>query len=168
MKKSLLCAAVALTCSPAFAADVQLFGFFDQGVAFLSENLASTMGGPVGGKNTVELANANEKVGMQGRKNQVSLGTGNVSAWGIKLTEQLNDDVSVGIHLENGYLPDSGEFYMDNVLFERESSIAINSKTYGQIKFGRMPAMLTGSGTTGIFNSRVNPFGAGWGNMTGG
>ena len=35
-------------------------------------------------------------------------------------------------------------------------------------KFGRMPAMLTGSGTTGIFNSRVNPFGAGWGNMTGG
>lgn len=168
MKKSLLCAAVALACSPAFAADVQLFGFFDQGVAFLSENLASTMGGPVGGKNTVELANANEKVAMQGRKNQVSLGTGNVSTWGIKLTEQLNDDVSVGIHLENGYLPDSGEFYMDNVLFERESSIAINSKTYGQIKFGRMPAMLTGSGTTGIFNSRVNPFGAGWGNMTGG
>lgn len=31
-----------------------------------------------------------------------------------------------------------------------------------------MPAMSTGSGTTGLLNSRVNPFGAGWGNMTGG
>lgn len=167
MKKSLLCAAVALACSPAFAADVQLFGFFDQGIAFLNENLAAGMGGP-NSATQQHFADGATKVGMQGRKNQVSLGTGNVSTWGIKLTEQLNDDVSVGIHLENGYLPDSGEFYMDNVLFERESSIAINSKTYGQIKFGRMPAMLTGSGTTGIFNSRVNPFGAGWGNMTGG
>lgn len=166
MKKSLLCAAVALACSPAFAADVQLFGFFDQGIAFLNENLAAGMGGPNSAKQQHFKDGATE-VGMQGRKNQVSLGTGNVSTWGIKLTEQLNDDVSVGIHLENGYLPDSGEFYMDNVLFERESSIAINSKTYGQIKFGRMPAMLTGSGTTGIFNSRVNPFGAGWGNMDG-
>lgn len=167
MKKSLLCAAVALACSPAFAADVQLFGFFDQGIAFLNENLAAGMGGP-NSATQQHFADGATKVGMQGRKNQVSLGTGNVSTWGIKLMEQLNDDVSVGIHLENGYLPDSGEFYMDNVLFERESSIAINSKTYGQIKFGRMPAMLTGSGTTGIFNSRVNPFGAGWGNMTGG
>ena len=56
---------------PAFAADVQLFGFFDQGVAFLSENLASTMGGPVGGKNTVELANANEKLGCKAAKPSV-------------------------------------------------------------------------------------------------
>ena len=115
MRKSLLCAAVALACSPAFAADVQLFGFFDQGIAFLNENLAAGMGGP-NSATQQHFADGATKVGMQGRKNQVSLGTGNVSTWGIKLTEQLNDDVSVGIHLENGYLPDSGEFYMDNVL----------------------------------------------------
>lgn len=167
MKKSLLCAAVALACSPAFAADVQLFGFFDQGIAFLNENLAAGMGGPNSAKQQT-FGEDQDKIGMAGRKNQVSLGTGNVSTWGIKLTEQINDDFSVGIHLENGYLPDTGELYMSNVLFERESTIALNSKTYGQLKMGRMPAMLTGSGTTGIFNSRVNPFGAGWGNMTGG
>ena len=166
MKKTLLCAAVALASSSAMAADVQLFGFFDQGVAFLQENLAAGMGGPASA--TQQSLDGAATVGMQGRKNQVSLGTGNVSTWGIRLTEEINDDLSVGVHLENGYLPDTGELYMDNVLFERESSLAINSKTWGQIKFGRMPAMLTGSGTTGIFNSRVNPFGAGWGNMTGG
>lgn len=102
MKKSLLCAAVALACSPAFAADVQLFGFFDQGIAFLNENLAAGMGGPNSAKQQT-FGEDQDKIGMAGRKNQVSLGTGNVSTWGIKLTEQINDDFSVGIHLENGY-----------------------------------------------------------------
>ena len=167
MKKSLICAAVALTCSPAMAGDVQLFGFFDQGISFLSENLAQTMGGPVGG-NQAFVDPVTGKVGMQGRKNNISQGTGNVSTWGIRLTEELDDDLSVGVYLESGFLADSGELYNKNIFFERESTIAINSKQFGQLKLGRMPAMMTGSGTTGIFNSRVNPFGAGWGNMTGG
>ena len=167
MKKSLICAAVALTCSPAMAGDVQLFGFFDQGISFLSENLAQTMGGPVGG-NQAFVDPVTGKAGMQGRKNNISQGTGNVSTWGIRLTEELDDDLSVGVHLESGFLADSGELYNKNIFFERESTIAINSKQFGQLKLGRMPAMMTGSGTTGIFNSRVNPFGAGWGNMTGG
>lgn len=167
MKKSLICAAVALTCSPAMAGDVQLFGFFDQGISFLSENLAQTMGGPVGG-NQAFVDPVTGKVGMQGRKNNISQGTGNVSTWGIRLTEELDEDLSVGVHLESGFLADSGELYNKNIFFERESTIAINSKQFGQLKLGRMPAMMTGSGTTGIFNSRVNPFGAGWGNMTGG
>ena len=70
---------------------------------------------------------------------------------------------------ESGFLADDGTIYgSGNKIFERESSVGIESTTYGQIKFGRFPALTTGSGTTGIFNSRVNPFGAGWGNMTGG
>ncbi len=167
MKKNLICAAVALTCSPAMAGDVQLFGFFDQGISFLSENLAQTMGGPVGGTQAF-VDPVTGKVGMQGRKNNVSQGTGNVSTWGIRLTEELDEDLSVGVHLESGFLADSGELYNKNIFFERESTIALNSRRFGQLKLGRMPAMMTGSGTTGIFNSRVNPFGAGWGNMTGG
>ena len=65
-------------------------------------------------------------------------------------------------------MADDGTLYGGSVkpLFERESSVGIDSKTWGLIKFGRMPALTTGSGTTGIFNSKVNPFGAGWGNMT--
>ena len=77
MKKTLLCAAVALASSTAMAADVQLFGFFDQGVAFLQENLAPGMGGPASA--TQQYLNGASTVGMQGRKNKVSLGTGNVS-----------------------------------------------------------------------------------------
>lgn len=72
-------------------------------------------------------------------------------------------------HLESGFLADDGSIYGGkNQIFERESSLGIESQTWGQLKFGRMPALTTGSGTTGIFNSKTNPFGAGWGNMTGG
>ena len=129
MKKSLICAAVALTCSPAMAGDVQLFGFFDQGISFLSENLAQTMGGPVGGTQAF-VDPVTGKVGMQGRKNNISQGTGNVSTWGIRLTEELDDDLSVGVHLESGFLADSGELYNKNIFLNanpRSPSIPNNS-----------------------------------------
>ena len=162
--------ALAVAFSSARAADIEMFGFFDQGISYLHEDLNRGMGGPAGQSlsNPASIDPATHHVAAQGTKSQVAQGTGNVSTWGIRGFEQLNEDTKVIFHLENGFLADSGEFYISNRLFERESSAGLESKRFGQIKFGRMPAMTTGSGTTGIFNSRVNPFGAGWGNMTGG
>lgn len=165
MKKTLVCAAMLASFAPfASAADIELFGTINTGIAYIHEDLAKSMEGP--GLATQQRFDG--KVPMQGTKTAVSQGTGDVSTWGIRGTEQINDDLSVSFHLENAFLSDTGELYNSNYFFERESSLAINSKTYGQVKFGRMPAMTTGSGTTGLFNSRTNPFGAGWGNMTGG
>lgn len=167
MKKSLLCAAVFSSFATAsMAADVQMFGFFDQGMAYLHEDLADTMGGPVGGKQA--YLGENGKVAMAPGKSNLSQGTGNVSTWGVRGKEKISDDLTVGFHLEHAFLADTGALYNPNIFFERESSVYMDSNTWGQIKFGRMPAMTTGSGTTGLFNSRTNPFGAGWGNMTGG
>ena len=154
----------------ASAADIQFFGFFDQGISYLHEDLNAGMGGPAGQSiNSPAAIDGTGKVQAQGTKSQLAQGTGNVSTWGIKGGEDLSDETRVVFHLESGFLADDGSIYGGkNQLFERESSLGIESKRFGTIKFGRMPAMTTGSGTTGLFNSRVNPFGAGWGNMTGG
>lgn len=159
---------VALCSLSAEAADVQLFGFFDQGIAYVHEELNNGMATPQG-QRAANVVDANGKVKSAASRSTLSQGTGNVSTWGIRGNETLNDDTKVIFHLESGFLADDGSIYGGkNQIFERESSVGIDSKTFGQIKFGRMPALTTGSGTTGIFNSRVNPFGAGWGNMTGG
>lgn len=167
MKKTLVCTALlASLASTTNAADIELFGVINQGLAYIHEDLAASMHGPEGGSQ--QVVGENGKVPLQGSRTNVSEGTGDVSTWGIRGTERLTDDLSIGFHLENAFLADTGALYNQNSFFERESSLAIDSKNYGQIKFGRMPAMTTGSGTTGLFNSRTNPFGAGWGNMTGG
>lgn len=170
-KHSLLAASVALALigavQQASAANVEVFGFLDQGVTYWHEDGNTGMKGPVGQSKANVLDSAGY-VTRQGTSHSVEEGTGNVSTWGIKGSEKLSDNLEVIFHLEDGFLADDGTLYMNNVLFERESSVGFRSKIWGELKGGRMPAMSTGSGTTGLLNSRVNPFGAGWGNMTGG
>lgn len=152
------------------AADITFFGFLDQGVTYRHEDLNAGMRGPQGQSSWAPAAIGTDgTVAAAGSKSTVEQGTGNVSTWGIKGSEEIGEGTKVIFHLESGFLADDGTIYgSGNKIFERESSVGIESTTYGQIKFGRFPALTTGSGTTGIFNSRVNPFGAGWGNMTGG
>lgn len=169
--RAAVAAVFGLSVLSASAADIQLFGFLDQGLAYLHEDLNAGMAGPAGQSiNAPQNVDEDGYVARAGKKNSFTQGTGNVSTWGMRGAEQLNDDTRVVFHLESGFLADDGTLYGGSVkpLFERESSVGIDSKTWGLIKFGRMPALTTGSGTTGIFNSKVNPFGAGWGNMTGG
>lgn len=152
------------------AADITFFGFLDQGVTYRHEDLNAGMRGPQGQSSWAPAPIGEDgTVAAAGSKSTVEQGTGNVSTWGIKGSEEIGEGTKVIFHLESGFLADDGTIYgSGNKIFERESSVGIESTTYGQIKFGRFPALTTGSGTTGIFNSRVNPFGAGWGNMTGG
>ena len=167
MKKLITLSVLAAAASVASAeTKVEAFGFLDQGLTFIHENSNKGMMAPVGQRAPNVLKNG--KVARQGATSRYMEGTGNVSTWGIKAREELNSDWSVLVHLEQGFLADDGAEYIKGKAFERESSLGIESKTWGTLKMGRMPAMLTGSGTTGLFNSRVNPFGAGWGNMTGG
>ena len=163
-------AAAALTALSAQAANVEMFGFFDQSLAYVHEELNAGMASPQGQSyKTANTVGADGKVADGITRSNLAQGTGNVSTWGIKGSEQLTPDTKVIFHLESGFLADDGSIYGGkNQIFERESSLGIESQTWGQLKFGRMPALTTGSGTTGIFNSKTNPFGAGWGNMTGG
>ena len=163
-------AAAAFAAMSAQAANVEMFGFFDQGLAYVHEELNANMASPQGQSyKTTNTVDANGKVADGVTRSNLAQGTGNVSTWGIKGSEELTPDTKVIFHLESAFLADDGSIYGGkNQIFERESSVGIESQTWGQLKFGRMPALTTGSGTTGIFNSKTNPFGAGWGNMTGG
>ena len=163
-------AAAMLAAMSAQAANVEMFGFFDQGLAYVHEELNAGMASPQGQSyKATNIVDANGKVADGVTRSNLAQGTGNVSTWGLKGSEELTPDTKVIFHLESGFLADDGSIYGGkNQIFERESSVGIESQTWGQLKFGRMPALTTGSGTTGIFNSKTNPFGAGWGNMTGG
>lgn len=163
-------AAAMFAAMSAQAANVEMFGFFDQGLAYVHEELNAGMASPQGQSyKATNTVGTDRKVADGVTRSNLAQGTGNVSTWGIKGSEQLTPDTKVIFHLESGFLADDGSIYGGkNQIFERESSLGIESQTWGQLKFGRMPALTTGSGTTGIFNSKTNPFGAGWGNMTGG
>ena len=101
MKKSLLCAAVLASFATASAAaNVEMFGMFDQGLSYLHEDLAAGMGGP----NAANESQANagfdgNKVALAGRKNVFTQGTGNVSTIGVRGKEKINDDLTVGLSL---------------------------------------------------------------------
>lgn len=160
-------AIAAASCAGAQAAHVELFGFLDAGVSYINERTNEGMAAPVG-QRTANVVDKNGYVARKAKRQTFEQGTGNVSTFGFRGKEELNEDVSVIFHLEQGFLADTGEMYNKNKMFERESTVGLLSKTYGEFKVGRMPGLLTGSGTTGKLNGRVNPFGAGWGNMTGG
>lgn len=168
MNKILVAVSAALAATAASAApSVELFGVLDTGIAYVNEHLNEGMHAPVGQRTALRV-DENGYVAKGAKNQSTAMGTGNVSTWGLKGREKLSDDVSVSFHLEQAFLADTGEDYNTAKAFEREASVGVESKTWGTVKLGRMPMLMTGSGTTGVFNGRVNPFGAGWGNMTGG
>ena len=105
-QRNLIAFSIALMfAAPTMAADVQLFGFLDQGMSFVHEDLNKGMGQPVG-QAAPNVLDANGLVSKQGALTKSTLGTGNVSTWGVKGTEKLSDDLEVIFHLESGFLPD--------------------------------------------------------------
>ena len=136
-KHSLLAASVAMALlgavQQASAANVEVFGFLDQGLTYRYEDGNTGMQGPVGQSKANVLDSAGY-VTQQGAGHKFEQGTGNVSTWGIKGSEKLSDNLEAIFHLENGFLPDDGTLYMNNVLFERESSVGFRSKIWGELK----------------------------------
>lgn len=103
---------IAAFCSTVFSAsasDIQMFGFFDQGLAYLHEDLNAGMGGPAGQSiNAPQYVDKDGYVAEAQTKRSFTQGSGNVSTWGIKGSEQINADVRVLFHLESGFLADDG------------------------------------------------------------
>ena len=123
LRPALAATALFLALPAVQAADLQLFGFFDQGVAYVHEELNRGMASPAG-QSAANVLNDKGLVADEATRSNVALGTGNVSTWGMKGSEKLNDDLSVVFHLESGFLPDDGTIYgSGNQIFEREASL---------------------------------------------
>ena len=144
MKKTLAAVAVlGAFAGSALAADVTLYGKVDLGL-----NYTHTDDGDV----------SSDKWGMKSGQNSGS-------RFGIKGTEQISEGLTVGFQLENGFDADDGRLkYGDDDgerMFGREARLFVQTD-FGELGFGRMGGLDSGSGSYDIFGGNAGVFGTGW------
>lgn len=125
MKKTLAAVAVlGAFAGSALAADVQLYGIVDEGLAYSHVDLDGA-------------ADATDKFSMNS-------GIQSGSRFGFKGTEDLGNGLTVGFVLENGFTADDGA---DNsTLFDREASLFIEGG-FGKLAMGKIGSINCGTGS---------------------
>lgn len=123
MKKTLAAVAVlGAFAGSALAADVQLYGIVDEGLAYSHVDLDGT-------------ADATDSFSMNS-------GMQSGSRFGFKGTEDLGNGLTVGFVLENGFSADTGA---DNsTFFDREASLFIEGG-FGKLAFGKIGSINCGT-----------------------
>ncbi len=143
MKKTLAAVAVlGAFAGSALAADVQLYGIIDTGLAYVHVDA--------------------DGLGQDFDSFSMESGQASGSRWGIKGTEDLGNGLTVGFILENGIKSDTG--VDDGVMFNRESSIFLQGG-FGKIAFGRMGALNNGQSSWAKIGM-INAFGTSYGEYT--
>lgn len=148
MKKTLAAVAVlGAFAGSAFAADVTLYGKIDLGLQY--QNVENK--GYVDGVDTDSF----------GMKSGINSG----SRWGIKGTEQISEGLTVGFQLESGFEADDGSLKYgkgdNDRIFGREARLYVQTD-FGELGFGRMGGLDSGSGSYDIFGGKAGVFGTGW------
>ena len=144
MKKTLAAVAVlGAFAGSALAADVTLYGKVDLGLNYTHTDVDGV---------------SSDNWGMQSGQNSGS-------RFGIKGTEQISDGLTVGFQLENGFDADDGRFKYGNDdgerMFGREARVFVQTD-FGELGFGRMGGLDSGSGSYDIFGGNAGVFGTGW------
>ena len=157
MKKTLAAVAVlGAFAGSALAADVTLYGKVDLGLQYMNTN-------------TDQLVIDDQGLaGMQDVKKDswgVKSGSNSGSRFGLKGTEQISDDLTVGFQLEQGFNADDGKLGADGLAFNREARLYVQT-AFGEIGLGRMGGLDSGLGSYDII-SKGYVFGTGWGSTIG-
>lgn len=144
MKKTLAAVAVlGAFAGSAFAADVTLYGKVDLGLNYTHTDVDGV---------------SEDNWGMKSGQNSGS-------RFGIKGTEQISEGLTVGFQLENGFDADDGRFKYGNDdgerVFGREARLFVQTD-FGELGFGRMGGLDSGSGSYDIFGGNAGVFGTGW------
>ena len=106
--------AACLAGSVAMAADVEIYGKVDLGLEY--SHVSSDVAGD---SDSFKMTNGG-------------------SRFGFNIREQINNDWAIRGYLENGFNADDGKFTTSDTLFDRRMILAVQSKTYGEMGFGRM------------------------------
>lgn len=145
MKKTLAAIAVlGAFAGTALAADVTLYGKIDAGLNYTHTKTDGSAG--------------TDDFSMKSGQNSGS-------RFGLKGTEQISEDVTVGFQLENGFNIDDGYMGQDDRLFGREARVYVKTG-FGELALGRMGGIDSGLGSYDLIGD-ANPFGTGWGGATG-
>ena len=144
MKKTLAAVAVlGAFAGSALAADVTLYGKVDLGLNYTHTDVDGV---------------SSDNWGMKSGQNSGS-------RFGIKGTEQISEGLTVGFQLENGFDADDGRFKYGNEdgerIFGREARLFVQTD-FGELGFGRMGGLDSGSGSYDIFGGNAGVFGTGW------
>ncbi len=130
MKKShifLLSSAALLSMSSAWAGPIMIYGRIDTGIAY------NNYGGDTHKDNTISM----------------NSGLNTASRIGIRGSEEITSDFSVGFRLENRFDSTTGELKggsSGNKLFEGCSYLSMTSKKFGELSAGRISGIVSGSG----------------------
>lgn len=124
LQKTLLAAALTTAALGVSAADIDVYGRVDTGLVFHHYSGDST------------------------KDDSFTLDSGpnTASRWGIRGTENITDDLSVGFRLENRFNVDDGNFREGGRMFGGHAAVHVTSKKYGELSFGRMAGIGSGSG----------------------
>ena len=151
MKKSLVAVAVlGVFAGSALAADVAIYGVVDLGLQY--QNTQFEMDPWFMGGDAIDLDK--DSWGLES-------GSNSGSRWGIKGSEQISEDLTVGFQLEQGFNADAGDYADEDRFFNRESRLYIQTP-YGEIGMGRMGALDSGLGSYDMMEA-ASAFGTGWG-----
>lgn len=146
MKKTLAAVAVlGAFAGSALAADVQLYGIIDTGLAYTNADSDLATADSV---NRFEM-----KSGMQSG-----------SRFGFKGVEDLGNGLKVGFILENQFSSDDGSLGNDESFFHREATLFLEGG-FGKIAFGRMGSINGGVSSWGKYGV-ISAFGTSWGDYS--
>ena len=93
------------------------------------------------------------------------------SRFGFRIAEKLTDDVTIKGYLENGFASDTGAFSnvgggnVGSTLFDRRSILAVASKTYGELGFGRLGSVRSTISPYSLAMGFLDPFETGYGDI---
>ena len=155
MKKTLAAVAVlGAFAGSALAADVTLYGKVDLGLQYVNSDVD-------------QITNADTLATESVKSDKMTVKSGNNSGsrWGIKGSEQISEGLTVGFQLEGGFDADTGKSAQDGRLFGRESRLYVTTD-FGEIAFGRMGGLDSGSGSYDIV-SKGYAMSTGWGDTIG-
>lgn len=155
MKKTLAAVAVlGAFAGSALAADVTLYGKVDLGLQYVNSDV-----------DQITDAGTLATESVKSDKMAVKSGSNSGSRWGIKGTEQISEGLTVGFQLEGGIDADTGKAAQGERLFGRESRLYVTTD-FGEIAFGRMGGLDSGSGSYDIV-SKGYGMSTGWGDTIG-
>lgn len=133
-------------------------------------SIASSSEVRIYGKVDVGLAFTHIDPGIRGvdSNSSLSMASGQTAGSRLGLTgfETLGNGHKVGFILENGFNVDSGSLGQGGKLFGRQALLFVDGP-YGNIKFGRMGALLSGFPSTGLFGGNMSPFAVALGEVAG-
>ncbi len=149
MKKTLAAVAVlGAFAGSAFAADVTIYGRIDTGLGYT---------------NTEKTNNAGEKYVDESALEMISGGS-TTSRFGIKGSEEISENLTVGFVLEKGLTIDDGTSSNDT-MFDRESSLWVKTD-FGTLYAGRLGSLFSDGGSMAMWGNHV-AFGSGTGGSYG-